>query len=427
MSSAAPTSIEIKPRMDAAAKLAVFVSRSELPTSARVTIQSLAQQIHCWDAFVDITFRKFASGFAHKHLKIHAADHVPETVMERLSAMTSLRALASLRVLGTQLRFHKTCIASTGADYAYVKGPTLAKQSKINLNNRFSRDVDVLVARRHLRKILNAAKAAGYLFRLQDDQDPELPSSKDIHFLSKYADVVTLFDTSGVPIEVHTRLDKLSLNFTLERAKQLGSFVDVSLPGATVKTFSPTLHFTYICYHHSRHFWSKLHWLADIDALQRLPEFDAVEANRIAEAIGIGPSIKASLEFTSLISNPTQWSEKDLQRTGGGQFLKACLMNLDGDLEREEKLRETMQLSDFMSAWQVSSGRYSGFWRESWLRRIRPSVTQYVENRYPRGFYWVYSVRNAIQLAQNGFNLILRSNKKTTARSQNDGQATVSH
>lgn len=411
--------------MDAAAKLAVFLSRSELPPSAIETIRSLAQEIDCWDAFVDITFRKFASGFAYKHLKAHASDHVPETIMEQLSAMTNLRALASLRVLGAQLRFHKTCIVPTGADYAYVKGPALAKQSKINLNNRFSRDVDVLVAHRDMRRILDAANAAGYLFQLVDDHEPEIPTQKDIHFLSKYADVVTLIDPSGVPIEVHRRLDKLSLNFTLERAKQLGKFVEVKLPGATVLTFSPALHFTYICYHHSRHFWSKLHWLADIDALQHLPEFDADEATSIAEAIGIAPSILASIEFVSLASHPEKWPHEDPPKTGGGQFLRACLMNLDGDLEREVKLRETMQLSDFMSAWQVSTGRYSGFWRESWLRRIRPSVTQYVECRYPRGFYWVYSLRNAIKLAQNGLNLAFGSQKRDLQRSHDDRQATV--
>lgn len=406
----------LEPRTDATAQLVVLLAKSSLSSAQISAVRELCADIEDWNAFIDIAYRKFSSSYSSKHLKAHAADIVPDDVLSTLAALANRNALATLRVLGAQARFHHKCILTTEPDYAYVKGPALAKQCGLSFSDRFSRDIDVLVSERDLARVLEAARDAGFLFRLDDAQPPTVPTAKDLHFLARYADVITVFEPEGVPVEIHRRLDKMSLDFTFEKAKKLGGLSTVELPGMKVTTLAPTLHFVYSCYHHSRHFWSKLHWLADIEAFRRSPDFDPEKAKSIALEIGILPSIEAALEFDDLTKDPSVWTTATLNQTAGGQFLKACLINLDGDLDLEQTLREDMKLNDFMSAWQVSSGRYSGLWRQSWLRRLRPSVTQYTENPYPRGWYWLYSVKNGVQLAKNGLALAFGSRPQTPSQ-----------
>ena len=129
-----------------------------------------------------------------------------------------------------------------------------------------------------------------------------------------------------VLIEVHRRLGKVSVLFDLNLA--LETTEEIELSGVRMQTLAKSIHFVYLCYHHARHFWSHLHWLADLDAMIRSSDFDRVQINKIADSLGIQPTIDAALDFHKLISDPELWDQAGLSETGGGQFLKACLVNL---------------------------------------------------------------------------------------------------
>ena len=175
----------------------------------------------------------------------------------------------------------------------------------------------------------------------------------------------------------------------------------VVLAGTPLKTLSGPQHFVYVAYHHSRHFWSSLHWVADIDAMLRSSRCNRDEIRAIADEIGIRPTVEAAIEFHELLSRPGLWGASVPLETGGGQFLKACLLNLDQNLDFEKQLRVGMPFSDFMSAWQISPGRQNSLWANSWHRRMRPSVSQYLDNPHPPSLYWIYRVQNLFELARN--------------------------
>jgi hypothetical protein len=298
---------------------------------------------------------------------------VPVSAMEAMRKLARAATMSTLRVAAAQIAFHKSCVARTGAQHVYIKGVALAQQYSGTFGDRFCRDIDVLIASKDFNSVLTAAVSAGYRVLLDDDRSQFTLDRRDLDFLSRYADVVTLIGPDSIPIEVHRRLDKLSLNFDLEYA--FASAEDVVLGGVTFKTLTKPLHFIYVCYHHSRHFWSRLHWLADLAAMIQSPDFDRRRVQELGDLIGIRPTIDAALEFQDLISRPGLWGASVPVETGGGQFLKACLVNLDGDLGLEVQLRNRMTLSDFMSAWQISPGRYNALWFNTWLRRLRPSVS----------------------------------------------------
>lgn len=403
----------LKPRMDATAKLLLLLARSELIDDMKNKARTLAAQVEDWDELVEIATRKFAITYVYRHLSACAPDIVPCAALVGMRSLARATVLSTLRVLGAQVRFHRTCIQATGARHAYLKGAALARQYCADITERHCRDVDVLVASQDFHLVMNAALVSGYRIVLNHAPPEFAGNSQDVRFLARYADVVTLLGPDSVPVEVHRRLDKLSVNFDLDEA--IATAEQVQLPGALVNVLSKPLHFVYLSYHHSRHFWSHLHWLADLDGMAKLPEAHREQVLKIADTVGIRPTIDAAFQFQKLVSAPTLWSDAIPEMTGGGQFLKACLVNLCGDLSLEEELRKGMTLNDFMSAWQLSPGRYNEFWFNSWVRRLRPTVTQYVEHRYPAHLQWLYSLQNAVSLAKNG--LLLTFSRATRGTS----------
>ncbi|MDJ0922048.1 MAG: nucleotidyltransferase family protein [Henriciella sp.] len=389
------------PRQDPEARLLLLTAKTDLSEDQQSEVQALARQVKDWDFFTETAAHKFSATFAHRHLEHYAPDIPPPEIMEKLKGLSRLTGMATLKVTAAQIAFHKACIETTGAQHAYLKGVALSVQYGRNIADRYSRDVDVLVAEKDFDRVIQKAADIGYRILLEHEPLEYAQSAQDIKFVSRYADVVTLLGADFVPIEVHRRMGKLSLNFNLDQVFETAEPIEVS--GVPMRTISKALHLVYVSYHHSRHFWSHLHWLADLDSMIRSSDCRRDEVNELADSIGIRPTIDAAFEFHDLISRPSLWDTIDPALEGGSQFLNACLLNLEGGLELEESLRGGMALGDFMSAWQISPGKYNTFWKNSWFRRLRPTSTQYVKRRYPRFLQWIYYLENASVLMGNGF------------------------
>lgn len=386
-------------RQDACARLLLLISRRSLTADQTAQARHLAESVTDWDEFAKLAYNKFVGSYAYLHLKDLAADIIPASTRAYMQRLAFGSKLASLKVAGIQRRFHDDCISSTGAMHAYLKGPSLAVQSGQEIGDRLCRDLDILVRSADFRAVLDAALARGYTIYIDLALSECATTNRDLDFLSRYADVVTIIDKSGFPIELHRRLDKQSIDFRLDVA--LSTAENVSLSGRAVSTMAKSLHLNYICYHHARHFWSRLHWVADIHAMITAPGFDLGEVRRIADEIGIRPTVEAALQFVDLAGDPDSWSGTLAGNSGGAQFLAACLYNLDGDLELEEDLRKGMPFSDFMSSWQIAHDQYGTFARRAWLRRLIPTPRQYLKLPLPWPLHWLYVLRNGSSLIRH--------------------------
>ncbi|MBX9745652.1 MAG: nucleotidyltransferase family protein [Hyphomonadaceae bacterium] len=394
----------MRARDDACARLLLLIAKVSITPAQLEDVRQLAGQIANWSEFALIAADKFIAPLAHRHLQEAASDIMPPSALQALATRARRSVFETLRVVAAHIDFHKTCIASTGARHAYLKGVALAQVYYRDVGERFCRDIDVLVAASDIPRVISIARAAGYRVLVTELASPIYADElKDIEFLCRHSDVITLISKDGVAIEIHRKLDKLSVGFDLEQA--LRSAVSVTIADITVRVLAPSYHFAYICYHHSRHFWSRLHWLADLDAMVRAPSFDRVEILALADTIGIRPTLEAALEFNRLTARPGLWGGVVPEDAAGGQFLKACLLNLEGGLDFEESLRGSMMYQDFISPWQVESEKRLHFWARSWARRLRPSVTQHFARRYPQPLHWLYTLENAMQLAKNGIAL----------------------
>jgi len=379
-------------RQDATARLLLLLAKVSLNSAQQEQARALAVQIVDWTEFVQLAHRKFVSALVHRHLAACARDVAPEAALAHLGQLARLTTMGALRVAAAQTAFHKSCIESVGADHVYIKGVALAQRYYGGIGERPCRDIDILIAPPDFARVVEAAIAAGY--RMVFDVEPRrfAQSDADRKFLTKHADVITLQGPDCVTIEAHRRLDKRGLNFDLNLA--FATAQPISIAGVTMQSLATPYHFNYICYHHSRHFWSHLHWLADLDAMRRAPDCDPAQVLLLADAIGVRPTIDAALDLQALLAQPGLWGQR-APDTGGGRFLQACLYNLDGDLDVEKALRQGKVVQDFMSPWQASPGHIYGIALRSALERLRPKQSQYVAHPYPAPLHWVYSVRNA--------------------------------
>lgn len=385
-------------RDDATARLLILASRIDLDSAQAEAFRKCALEISDWSEFTDIARRKFVLPFAVEHLRTHASDLIPAPALDIMQQHAKSSVMSVLQMISAQTAFHSSCVAPLGIDYAYLKGVVLSAQFGQRIGPRFCRDIDILVAQRDFRRVIQKAIAVGYRVVLGHEPFEYAQTQQDIDFVVRFTEVVTLMGPDRVPIEVHRRLDKTGLNFNLDDSLRRAE--EVTVGGSRVRTLPRDLHFIYVCYHHSRHMWSRLHWLVDLDMMIRAlsPDREAILAK--AHAIGIGPTVEAAFDFHSIAAQPELPVLRDAKLGGGEQFLKACLLNLDGDLELEQALRKGRALPDFMSGWQISPGRYHGVLLGSLIRRFRPSVTQYRQKRYPKALYWLYSVQRSLGFFQ---------------------------
>lgn len=392
-------------------KLLLLTAKAELDERDQALVRDISKEDIDWQRFVDVATAKFSIPYAFKHLRSIAADIVPDPALRRMRGLSGRSGLATMKITVAQLEFHKTCIAPIGAKHVYLKGVALSTQIGSNLTDRFCRDVDVLIANKDIERVIKLALKNNYRIASEAETLTFAETTRDQRFITRFADVVTLISPDNAMIEVHRKLTKLSLKFNIEKIFSTADTINVS--GVEMRTLSYSMHFVYICYHHSRHFWSRLHWLADIDGFIRSDKMSRKEALETANEVGILPTIEATFAFHDLIRQPNLWENQEHRASHGGQYLSACLANLSGGLEVEQELRKSMTLGDFMSSWQVSESRYKELWFYSWLHRIKPSVSQHYSRRYPAYLVWLYYVENVYSLAKNA--VLLTFNRKRRA------------
>lgn len=390
-------------RQDPMAKLLLLTAKPTLNAQQIKEASQLSHDIQDWDLFVTTATRKFSVTYAYRALSECDPSNIPKTSLDQMRGLAKKTGLNALKIAAAQVSFHKSCIEPTGAKHAYLKGVALSIQNKQKLSDRFCRDIDVLIAENQMQDVVWAAHRAGYRILMTVDPVKFAETDRDIQFVSRFAGVVMLLSPENVLIEVHRRIDKGSLKFDLHAA--LNETEVIELSGVKMQTLAKPLHFVYACYHHARHYWSHLHWLADLDAMITAEGFDRHAVLVEAEHLGIQPTIEAAMEFHCLISRSGLWQSLNGKSELALDFLKACLINLEGGLELEYQLRENKYLSDFISASQITPKTYNATGKIHWSNKLIPNIAQYLKRPYPEKLFWVYRVEMAYILIRDALGL----------------------
>ena len=159
------------------------------------------------------------------------------------------------------------------------------------------------------------ALASGYTIDLTGHSTNRC-SEDDIANVLRQEDVVTLCSPDGVHIEVHRCLGKDGFTY-FGTGKILRNKSAIAIGGVSLNIPHINDLFPYICYHHTGHYWSRLHWLADLDGMVCHPSFNETQALASAKEYNLYETVEACLALNRLSSHVDSWESDALPTPGG--------------------------------------------------------------------------------------------------------------
>lgn len=370
--------------------LLYLLSRDLLNAKQKDSARALARTDIAWERFAGIALDKMSLPFVYDHLRdLPEFEVIPQRVRDAMKNIRREFAFRSLRSSAAVLRFHDSCLQGFEAQYFFVKGPSLAQRFYEDPARRVFRDIDVVVEAEVYRAILERALATGYEAFAFADKSCPLKSASDIEAASKYlSSVMLIHPVDGILFELSRNLDKdLGL---IPNAFSFGELDNFDLLGHRFPTLSTNALLCYICYHNSRHTWSRLHWVADLDAIVRHPSFDKNEARSLAGRIGMLPLLDACLAMNEILADPFSSEPVAGIPHGAKDLVALSYANLEGGLRLEKSL------SDLHAAGGLPVGGLLDARTERRLRvasirqRIKPDFVQYYNLPLPRYLQWFY-------------------------------------
>ncbi len=363
-------------------RLLLLLARVALDQQQVDRVRELSRQISDWPAFARLAGTHFLAPLCLHHLS--AIDGLPgqDKARSALQAMVRPMLARTLALAATQRNFMTRVIIPLAVPMITFKGRGLAARYYPDPNLRFCRDIDVLLPVPSIPEAIARACRSG--FRISADE--RSPSAGEFKVIARSERTIKLFDARQSLIEVHSHLDKSG--FLFDEARWFARAQSWSVDGQTTLLPTTTDHFLFICLHHTRHQWSRLIWLADLDALVRAADFDLDEITSRAHECGLGTTIKACLDFHAACAADDPLTALE---TGspGRELLDRCL-TLINDPEHEFSLRPQRASMDFHFDWQIPTDFRR---RLRWQRLkavFRPNITDFHTLALPQHLYWLY-------------------------------------
>jgi hypothetical protein len=312
-----------------------------------------------WPRFMRVARRHQVIGLVDEGLR-YARSGVPPQIIEEIDAEAAALIRTNLAMAAEALRlqrlFDDACLL-----VLFVKGAALAELAFGNLGLRAGQDIDLLIPFETLPAASALISRAGYR---RFDPSPDISDEQLRLVMPLRKDLGYVHETTGVRIELHWRL------FLNPHAMAEASIMETSR--VVPLTRSEGLHtlgeedlFAYLCMHGALHWWYRLKWLADINALVAPASEDNVERlMSAAEAKGAGRAATQALLLCRQVLGtplPDRLMTK-LARTATVRWLEATALRAmtagQGELEpREERFGTTRgSLSTFLL------GRSSRYW-----------------------------------------------------------------
>jgi len=386
-------------------RLQLLLAKTKLSDAHKQVAQSLMLQIADWDGFLQSATRNFSLPLVRRHLMQLDSSAIPPHVWDAIKSKSNEIALENMKVVKAQRRFSNDCLAPLDVEAIYFKGVTMAAQYYPDVGLRPCRDIDILLPKNTLEKVVNRAVSLGYQLIVGSPEIHVMQTERDIRAALRYGEDVTMFHPDDhIVIDLQERLDKHSGIF--DGYDFFGEAQKTNFFGKPIYTMKPEVLFNYACHHHARHTWSNLHWLSDLDALINSKGFDREKALALAEKLGQTGTAEASLELHHLMSNVTTWDQSETMHRGK-QFLSLAIRNLAGAVDLEKQIGVNLIGGEFMFAWQARPELIQRA-RKNWWRAIfKPTAAQYARRPLPEPLHFLYYASRPFELGLNHIKRLL--------------------
>lgn len=236
-----------------------------------------------WDEFLRLVRRHRVGGLAQRALESAGADY-PPGVITALKAAARQIARQNLQLAAEAVRLAGV-IEAAGIPVLLLKGVALAQLAYGSIAIKHTRDIDLLVpvdaADEAAWRIVEQAGYAGAFAHPLDAAQRRafVRSGREAEFVHR-----------GTRARVELQW-QAAINPQLLRnvnARSPAQTVTLSDDGASVRTLAGDDLFAYLCTHGAQHAWSRLKWLADLNALIATSEADLERLYRHAQGLGAG-------------------------------------------------------------------------------------------------------------------------------------------
>ena len=316
-------------------------------------------------------------------LLANLAEFLPETPREivELFVRETQRIRLRAMLLYTQLRVVlKDVLWPKSIPFALVKGIGLSRRHYGDPFARHCQDVDLLVHPDRVGDVAEDLIAQGWAVGNASWAGQPLGT------FARYASVVEMVSPEGVRIELHRMLDNSGLIFD---SKQLLNHLDwLEIFGKELPVLNARDEFVYVCFHHTRHGWSCLHWCADLPAMMAAPDF---QESILKPALQI-PLMRNTVAACVLLAANLHdiASGVDIRSIEHcSPLLDRCLRGIDQSSKAAEELMfgDASEIEpDFPFAWQRSLAYRLRFA----ISRARPNLNDFNAMPLRDSLQWVY-------------------------------------
>ena len=373
-------------QLDPCLRLLILLARLQLTAEQSQAVLKLSEEIDDWEEVTLRAKERFILPLVYRHLRQLSPPSLHEQQLNTMK-LYSLNILQHNLNVSVALRdIVKDLVHPLELQHVFFKGPTLAARYYDEPAMRFCQDIDVLVPRERMAELLEHALSQGYA-----PLDPRSlkHDSTSVAFVSRVQKVITLAAPRQIAIEFHQRIDNIG---SIYDSRDVLSKAETMHVGTNYMSVMPTAElFVYICWHHTKHYWSHLHWLVDMDAIQRHSSFDLKAVMACADRRNLRATVEASLELFRIFSDPRLWEGEELSENAK-ELLGMSLKAMQGDHQVELAMRRQKATPDFSFTWQTSTRHWLRWKMLGWTRLFRPSYADYQSWPLPPKWQWLYRV-----------------------------------
>ncbi|MEM9355016.1 MAG: nucleotidyltransferase family protein [Pseudomonadota bacterium] len=354
----------------------LLLSRLFLDESDEKSIVDAVESIEDINSLTRLATSRLCLPLVYKNLQsIFKGSLHSTTDLKDAREKTALMRVLSLQVRSEMVEFHSNCIAPFSIDHVYFKGPALEDRYYTDKGIRLSRDIDVLIRKEAMEFVVRTAMAHGYRVKTMDNAEPTVPDEGQIRALLRYDKVVTLVSKIGILIEVHTELDQQVGLFSAHDFIIGGE--DLDFEGHNIRVLNTTHLFCYVCFHNSRHLWSRLHWLSDLDAIMSHPSYNETKVQEFSKNIGVSSTVVATQKFAKLAGCHDICKPSSIDEKHAIDLLKMCSITLSRGPDEELRLRKKYNIFGLPFFWMIDRGFRLKALAHTLRSRIKPSYYQY--------------------------------------------------
>jgi len=250
--------------------------------SRNSAVQAAAAPVADWNAVVLAARRQRVAGLVYDAL-LAAGVQLPAASAAELAR----RAQAVFRnnlLLATETCRLQKLLDAAGIPSVALKGVALAQLAYGSLKVKHTRDIDLLIPPDRALAAMALLECDGYALSFPSNH----LSATQRHAVVRYSrEVAFIHPDNGALLELQWRVaDNPKLLIEVHAGSPTQNVVVAD--GLSVRTLARDDLFAYLCIHGAYHAWSRLKWLADLNAFIAATDTDVMQLHRHAQAKGAG-------------------------------------------------------------------------------------------------------------------------------------------